>query len=211
MTAADKITSVRIILAPVFFVVFYFDKFFASVLAELVGYWRYWQVPALWIIFFIAQLSDMIDGMAARKRNETSDFGKFFDPFADTFIQITLFYCFVMSGILPMIPFLLILYREFAILFVRNLMQKKGISMGARIGGKIKTLSYIIVAILALLVFSFRFLSPLFVFFGLSVIHERLITFFSAAAPMGFWLALILSLVSFIDYVIVYRKSVGVK
>ena len=36
----------------------------------------------------------MIDGMVARKRKEVSEFGKLYDPFADTLTQITYFFCF---------------------------------------------------------------------------------------------------------------------
>jgi phosphatidylglycerophosphate synthase len=37
----------------------------------------------------------MLDGMIARKQGEVSDFGKLYDPFADTLTQITYFLCFV--------------------------------------------------------------------------------------------------------------------
>jgi CDP-diacylglycerol--glycerol-3-phosphate 3-phosphatidyltransferase len=205
MTLADKVTSIRIILAPVFFFVYNFYSFFFPKLSTPSGFWQYWQIPTLWIIFIVAELTDFFDGRIARKQNKASDFGKFFDPFADTIMQVTLFFCFVCNAILPVIPLLLILYREFGILFIRNLMQKKGISMGARIGGKIKTVAYITTAILALLVFSVRSLNAL-----LPVppsILFRLQPVLSQTAIVAFWIAVVLSLVSFADYVRVYRKS----
>jgi CDP-diacylglycerol--glycerol-3-phosphate 3-phosphatidyltransferase len=206
MKAADKITTVRIILAPVFFVVYHFNKFFPA-LPKPSGFLRWWQIPALWAVFIVAELTDMIDGKTARKRGEASDFGKFYDPFADTIFQITLFFCFVWDQILPMIPFLLVLYREFAILFVRNLMQKKGISMGARMGGKIKTVVYISTGILALLVFDLRLLAPSFTGSRLFDPHDQLFFFLSVPAVVVFWIAVLLSLLSFFDYVRVYRRS----
>ena len=149
----------------------------------------------------------MFDGMAARKRGEVSDLGKLYDPFADTLLQITLFVCFVWHGILPLIPFLLVLYREFGILFIRNLMQKKGISLGARMGGKIKTVAYITAASFAMAVFSLQITVPLFWDAGLADLHERLYAAFSMLAITVFWLAVLLSILSFIDYIRVYRKS----
>ena len=195
MKTADKITTIRIILAPVFFAVLNL-KFL-----------NYWQIPVLWIIFIVAELTDMFDGMAARKKGEVSDFGKLYDPFADTLFQITIFFSFVMHNILPVIPFLLILYREFAILFIRNIMLRKGISMGARIGGKIKTVVYIIAAVLALIVYSLQRLAPCFADAGLSEVYNLIYPIMSRSAVYIFILAVILSLLSFADYVKVYRKT----
>ncbi|MCL1814584.1 MAG: CDP-diacylglycerol--glycerol-3-phosphate 3-phosphatidyltransferase [Treponema sp.] len=200
MKAADKVTTIRIILAPVFFIIYHFDKLFFSALP---GFTRYGQILLLWIIFAAAELSDMLDGKIARKRREVSGFGKFYDPFADTLFQITLFFCFVWDRILPMIPFLLVLYREFAVLFVRNLMQKKGISMGASMGGKIKTVAYIIAGILALAAWSLRFFIS---FFQNTGMYEKMYSIILRSAEVVFWLAVLLSLLSFADYVRVYRK-----
>jgi len=171
------------------------------------GLWGYWQIPVLWVIFTVAELTDLWDGNMARKRNEVSDFGKLFDPFADTILQITLFFCFVVDRILPVMGLLLVLYREFGILFVRNLMQKKGISMGARMSGKIKTVSYITAAIMALLVFNLRLLTPLFMDFMDVELFRQIYTVFSTVTVVVFWLAVLISLLSFADYVRVYRKS----
>jgi len=207
MTLADKVTSIRILLAPIFFVIYNFYTLFFSALLRPSGLWEYWQIPVLWVIFIVAELTDLWDGKIARKRNEVSNFGKLYDPFADTIMQITLFFCFVLDGMLPVIGLLLVLYREFGILFVRNLMQKKGISMGARMGGKIKTVAYITAAIMALLVFNLRLLYPLFLDFMDVELFRRIYTVFSMAAVAVFWLAVLISLLSFADYVRVYRKS----
>ena len=199
MTLADKVTSVRLILAPAFFVIYLLpgvlSSFFALPSAGLPG-GAAWSVPVLWVIFLVSEITDMLDGMIARKRAEVSDFGKLFDPFADTLTQIGYFLCFIIDGILPPLLFLVVLYREFSMLFVRNLMLKKGIAQGARIGGKIKTVTYILAGALALLASSllrFGFDGELF----------RYIVF---AARAVFGISVILAVVSFFDYVSVYRK-----
>jgi CDP-diacylglycerol--glycerol-3-phosphate 3-phosphatidyltransferase len=196
MTLATKLTFLRVILAPVFFIVY----FFPSVYARFAGQGAYspaWTVPALWFIFIFSEITDMLDGMAARKRGEVSDFGKLFDPFADTLMQITCFLCFVIDGIFPAALFLLVLYREFSILFIRNLMLKKGVAMGARLGGKIKTVTYIIAGGAALLTVSIQRLA----------VFEPLYPWFKIGAVIIFLISVILSLVSFFDYLSVYRNG----
>jgi CDP-diacylglycerol--glycerol-3-phosphate 3-phosphatidyltransferase len=156
-------------------------------------------VSLLWVIFFISEITDMLDGMAARRLKQTSDFGKLFDPFADTLMQITCFLCFVIDGIIPAALFLVVLYREFGILFIRNLMLKKGVALGARISGKIKTVTYIAAATAALLCASlyrlgvFEFLQPALKITALAV----------------FCISVLFSVLSFLDYVFVYRRASG--
>ena len=187
MNLADRLTLIRIILAPVFFIIYTLPEIFPAI----------WAIPLLWVIFIAAELTDMFDGMAARRFNITSDFGKLFDPFADTLLQMTLFLCFVVDGIFPAFLLLLVLYREFSILLVRNLMLKKGIAMGARMGGKIKTVTYIAAAGIALLYAS---LSRL----GIAADLQPLV---KIAALAVFAVSVLFSVLSFMDYVIVYRKS----
>jgi len=156
-----------------------------------------WTVPVLWILFVGSEITDMLDGMIARSRGEMSDFGKLFDPFADTLTQVTYFFCFVIDGILPPLLFLAVLYREFSILFIRNLMLKKGITMGARVGGKLKTVAYVLAGALALSASSV-------VRLGISGGIYRVL---SLAAGAVYVISVIIAIVSFFDYVSVYRKT----
>jgi CDP-diacylglycerol--glycerol-3-phosphate 3-phosphatidyltransferase len=196
MTLADKITTLRLILAPLFFIVYFLPEFFPLHFAG----GTQWTVPVLWVLFIIAELTDMFDGMAARKWKEVGDFGKLFDPFADTLMQITLFLCFVIGGIFPVEAaalFLLILYREFGVQFIRNLMLRKGIAMGARIGGKVKTVFYIITAALALLAVSFQRLG----------MEGPVYIAVKTAALIIFCVSALISVISFADYFLVYKKE----
>ena len=191
---ADKVTASRLVLAPVFFVIYLSHRFFPSVFAASL-----WTVPVLWGIFVLSELTDLLDGMIARKRGEVSDFGKFFDPFADTLTQLTYFFCFAIDGLLPPVLFLAVLYREFSILFIRNLMLKKGIAMGARMGGKIKTVTYVLAGGIALLASSVQRLG----------MGAELYNTLAAAAAVVFGISVLIAIVSFFDYVSVYRKTNG--
>ena len=202
MSLANKLTFTRVILSPLFFVVYLLPGWLSCTAqtqtqTQIQPANAAWTVPVLWLIFIISEITDMLDGMAARKRGEVSDFGKLFDPFADTLMQITIFLCFVTDRVFPSALFLLVLYREFCILFIRNLMLKKGVAMGARISGKIKTVTYIIAGAAALLGVSLQRLAIL----------QTLAPFVKSAAQIIFLISVILSLASFFDYLSIYRKA----
>ena len=198
MMLADRITATRLILSPFFFIFYLFPRFFP---ASAGGSGAVWIVVILWIIFIISEISDFLDGMVARKRGETSDFGKIFDPFADTLTQITYFFCFVIDGILPAFLFLAVLYREFSILFIRNRMLQKGVSMGARIGGKVKTVTYVLAGALSLLASSVKRLD----------IGRGLYNGLTMAAVIVFVISVIIAIISFFDYLSVYNKTINIE
>jgi len=189
MNLANRLSFLRIILAPLFFAVYLLSM--QSICNAVL------TVSLLWSIFIIAEITDMLDGMAARRLKQTTDFGKLIDPFADTLMQITCFLCFVIDGIIPAALFLIVLYREFGILFIRNLMLKKGIALGARISGKIKTVTYITAASLILFYVSLCRLGVL----------DPLQPALRIASVAVFCVSVLFSVLSFLDYVIVYRAS----
>jgi len=206
MTLADKVTASRLVLAPVFLVVYLFPRFSSlfmptspATTQTLPPSNSVWIVVLLWVLFVTAELTDMFDGLIARKRKEVSDFGKFFDPFADTLTHLTLFFCFVLDGLLPPLLYLVIIYREFSILFIRNLMLKKGTAMGARMGGKIKTVTYVAACALALLASSIQRLGS----------GSELYQIFATAASLVFAISAIIAVVSFFDYLFVYKRAVA--
>ena len=193
MSLANKLTFSRAALAAVFFIFYFLPFYFPGWFVRGSG----WTAPVLILIFIVSQFTDLFDGMAARKYNETSDFGKLFDPFADTIMQLTCFLCFVIDGILPAFLFLVVIYREFGILFIRNLMLKKGITMGARYSGKVKTVSYIVAASTALLATSLQRLA----------LFEFLIPFVRIGAAVIFFISVTISVISFFDYLSAYKKA----
>lgn len=194
MKLADFFTTVRIVLAPVFFILFF------------IPVWTgHGAVISVWILiplFAFMEFTDFLDGYYARKANQVSDFGKLYDPFADVLANLTVLFCFVLTGFLPAVLFLVILYREIAISFIRMLASRKGVAIGARKGGKTKTFLYVVSASVSLAIVS----------------AERLGWSLGAADGPArainlalYVLAVIVSVASFIDYVVHFssllRKS----
>lgn len=60
--------------------------------------WRYIEkkdYPGTLIILILSGITDVADGIIARKFNMVSDFGKAFDPVADKLTQAAMLFCFV--------------------------------------------------------------------------------------------------------------------
>lgn len=182
MKIADIFTLIRIILAPVFLVIYFLPLWFG------VG-----EVASVWILIpliIFAEFTDFLDGYFARKNNQVSDFGKLFDPFADVLLHLTVFFCYTLSGYVSPFILLLFVYREFGMLFVRLLAAKKGIAIGARKGGKFKTVIYVVAGFFSLFLESARRLG--------FVLPESLMY-----VGYGFYiLGLLASYISFIDYLV---------
>lgn len=197
MTLADKVTTLRLILAPLFFIIYLFPRLPVPGWFSGGSVNSGWTVPFLWALFILSELTDLIDGKIARARKEVSDFGKLFDPFADVMVRITYFLCFVIDGILPAVLLLVVLYREFGIQFLRNLMMKKQVVMGARWGGKIKAVAYMVTGVAALLAASVER-------FG---VDGPAFSILCTGARAVFCISVFISVISFMDYLSVYRKT----
>ena len=87
-------------------------------------------------LFIVMELTDYFDGLAARKLGEVSDFGKLFDPFGDVLTHLVMMLCFVVDGYMPAYLYVVVLMREYGMLFMRMLLVRQGVAMGARKGGK---------------------------------------------------------------------------
>lgn len=187
MKTSHLFTTLRIVLAPVFFILFFIPIW--------TGDFAKASVIILIPLFIFMELTDFFDGYYARKKNEVSDFGKVFDPFADVLANLTVLFCFTLAGYLHPLFFILIFYREFGITFVRMVAIKKGVAIAAKMGGKIKTVMYIVAAGFSLAIESIYRLS-LQSFFSDS--------FFNVVSIIGFSLyiiAAILSVATFLDYI----------
>lgn len=138
MNIADVISASRIVAAPIFCAIYFMPPSSYGALCS-----QKYVLFALIFLFALMQFTDFLDGYVARKLKIVSDFGKLFDPFSDVLANIVVLFCFTVDGFLPYPFFLIVLYREFGIQMVRLLAVKKGLVIGAKMPGKIKTVLYI--------------------------------------------------------------------
>ena len=110
----------------------------------------------LWLLFIIIELTDLADGQIARRTGQISDTGKLLDPFADSLSRLTYFLCFTIAGIMEVWVFLIILYRDLGVSFIRLLMSRRGIAMASRMSGKIKAWVYALCGVIGLALMTIR-------------------------------------------------------
>ncbi len=136
INVANILTFSRIILGFVFFILFLLVKFNENLnqIDKLI------INSSSFLIFIVAIITDGLDGYFARKNDEVSDFGKHFDPLADSIFFIIVFWTFYVINLMPIYFFLIILFREgYMHIYLRPSMKKKGKSLPANIYGKLKT------------------------------------------------------------------------
>ncbi|MGL4983046.1 MAG: CDP-diacylglycerol--glycerol-3-phosphate 3-phosphatidyltransferase [Treponemataceae bacterium] len=194
MNLADKFTLSRIILSPVFFIIFFLPHWFPS-LPQVRLITAFIMIPLLGFMEF----TDFLDGFFARRRNQVSDFGKLFDPFGDVLVHLTLFVCFMLESYMPTIIFILIIYREFGMLFIRLMAMQKGVAIGARKGGKLKTVLYVVAIFYSLII---------------ETILRLDVDIFNSLPQLKFVgmvlyaITLLAAYLSFADYIIYFKKSI---
>lgn len=133
-------------------------------------------------VFIIASLTDMLDGKIARKYNLVTNFGKFMDPLADKLLVCSAFICFIELGKLPTWMVLIVIAREFIISGFRLVAADNGVVIAASIYGKYKTAISMIMICL--------------------VIADINNPIYQVVTTIFIWAALILTVVSLIDYIV---------
>ncbi|MDI6791320.1 MAG: CDP-diacylglycerol--glycerol-3-phosphate 3-phosphatidyltransferase [bacterium] len=144
MNLANKLTLTRIILIPIIIIL----------LAQEDIYARF----ATLVIFIIAAITDLYDGMLARREKKVTNWGKLMDPLADKLLTSAIFISFVGMPQLhiPAWMVFLIITREFLITGLRMLAISEGTVIAASGGGKIKTTSQMVAIIAILLILLVR-------------------------------------------------------
>ena len=94
-------------------------------------------------------------GIIARRYKLVTDLGKVLDPFSDTLARLTYFVCLISVSVMPVWVFIIMMYREFSIIFLRMLMMKTGKTVAANNWGKAKAVMYAISGIAGILYVSF--------------------------------------------------------
>lgn len=130
MNLANKLTMLRVLMIPVYLVMWNLDPA--------------WSSYAALGVFILASLTDLLDGQIARSRNMITDFGKFMDPLADKVLVMTAMVCFCAMGRFPAWALVIVIFREFAVSGLRLIAVEGGRVIAAGWSGKVKTASTMI-------------------------------------------------------------------
>ena len=135
------------------------------------------------IIFILASLTDLLDGYLARKYNIVTNFGKFMDPLADKLLVSAAMICLVGMGKLSAVIVIIIISREFIISGFRLIASDNGTVIAASYWGKFKTVFQMLMICLLIA----------------DIAAIQIIT------TITVYIALILTIVSLLDYLIKNR------
>ncbi|MCP5427932.1 MAG: CDP-diacylglycerol--glycerol-3-phosphate 3-phosphatidyltransferase [Chromatiaceae bacterium] len=125
----NLLTLLRIVLIPVFVIVFFLPWVYAA--------------QACAVVFALAGVTDWLDGYLARRLHQVSSMGAFLDPVADKLMVATALILLVQSDPTPAlaVPALIIIGREITISALREWMAELGAraQVAVSVIGKIKT------------------------------------------------------------------------
>ncbi len=180
MNLPNKLTVFRIILIVPFILMllgnYHGWSWFTAIFGGISAYVDYIALA----VFIIASLTDLVDGKIARKYNLVTNFGKFMDPLADKLLVCAALIALVEMGRIPSWVVIIIISREFIISGFRLVASDNGVVIAASYWGKFKTTFQMIMVCLMIANLE-----------ALSVI-----------TTVVMWIALILTIVSLVDYLI---------
>ena len=133
-------------------------------------------------IFIVASLTDMLDGKIARKYNLVTNFGKFMDPLADKLLVCSAMICLIELDRLAAWIVIVIIASEFIISGFRLVASDNGVVIAASYWGKFKTTFQMLMVIVLIL--------------------DIQMPFFQILGTVLTYVALILTVVSLIDYIV---------
>ena len=188
------------------------------VIASLPFIEGYWPKLACFVIFIAAAVTDVIDGRIARRNNQITDLGKILDPIADKLLlfatlgpiwwisqQREALYQIPVWGSIPLWVCLLLIGREIAMTVFRAWAQARGIVIAAGHAGKLKAVlqNVFIGGTLTWFAFADAFHSLGWSNSPFALYWHRFHGGFVAATLA---IALTLTIYSFVDYMVQYRR-----
>ncbi len=178
MNLPNKLTIFRMILIVPFVLLLLGVSnewgWFRWIFGGITGYVNYIALA----IFIIASLTDLIDGKIARKYNLVTNFGKFMDPLADKLLVSAALIALVDLKRIPAWIVIVIISREFIISGFRLIASDNHVVIAASYWGKFKTTFQMVMVCLMIV----------------DIPQLRLLT------DVVMWIALLLTVVSLIDY-----------
>ena len=149
-----------------------------------------WEEVIVVVLFAMASITDLLDGMIARKYNMITSFGKFIDPIADKMLVNSLMILYAYHGFIPVLAVVIMIWRDTIVDGLRMSASSRGKVVAAGMMGKIKTVLQMIALILVML-------------------HNLPFAFLGIAVDQIFiWLACVVSVISGIQYFVQLKDVV---
>ena len=130
MTLPNQLTILRILLTPLFILLFISERIFLKEFSVLV--------------FVIAALTDWYDGWIARKLGTVSRWGVFLDPLADKILTSAAFVAFAWFGLVDWWMVWAIVIRDISITLLRSFAEMRGRTLHTNFTAKVKTFSQMV-------------------------------------------------------------------
>lgn len=131
--------AIALTFSRLFFALIFSFSFYSAVKGSIYSADKAYLLIAVCCVIII-ELSDAFDGIIARKRGEVTAFGKIFDPTCDSISRQTIICTFMATDIIPLWMFLIFLYRDAILSFLRVMCAIDGTVMAAKAAGKIKAI-----------------------------------------------------------------------
>ena len=141
MTWPNLLTLFRLFSAPVFLALF-IGSGTGGFLSNIMSPWT--GLLCCLIVMSLSELSDILDGVLARKLNQVSNFGKLLDPYADSTFRLSCYFSFASQAHGKWIPLWMVMvlfYRDLMVTVIRTFGVERGEFVHARASGKIKAIA----------------------------------------------------------------------
>lgn len=101
-------------------------------------------------ILLVIELTDLFDGLAARRLEVVSEWGAMLDPYSDSIARIVVYWALACGGLALVYVPLAMAVRDITVAYCRVVLARRGKSVSARLSGKIKAIVQGIGALLLL-------------------------------------------------------------
>lgn len=121
------------------------------------------------ILFTLSSITDILDGVIARKYNVISDFGKLMDPLADKCTQLSVLLTLTIKGIIPFWIIVVLILKESIMIAGASFLYGKKLVVSSKWYGKLTTVLIYIAVVASCLVNQFNWYHFDIYLYGLAV------------------------------------------
>lgn len=138
MNLANKITVLRILLIPIFILLFPIYPDWLITKSHIIQHIDTYGIYYASVIFIVSSVTDKLDGYIARKYNQITNMGKLLDPLADKLLISSALILMVSQQLIPSWVAFSIIAREIVITSIRMVASTQKIALQADQYGKLK-------------------------------------------------------------------------